>query len=87
MQLQKAELGCYQLRGGRSASILEIKDGKGIGLRLPIKPQGEPEMGHSWKADGSYSVQAEGVPHTLDLIQKVSSTPKSPADFMPSNAR
>ena len=82
MKLVPAAIGTFQLRGGRQASIHEIKDdGTGVGLLLPVSPQGEPELGHTWKKNGEYSVSHEGVPHALDLMQYTSETPRRPEQF------
>jgi hypothetical protein len=82
MKLAPAAIGIFQLRGGQQASIHEIKDGKAIGLLLPVAAQGEPELGHSWKLNGEYSAAHDGVPHRLDLIQHTNDTPRRPEDFL-----
>jgi hypothetical protein len=82
MKLAKTAIGIFQLRSGRQASIHMINEkGEGIGLLLPVSAQGEPEMGHKWKADGEYSVSSPGVPHMLDLIQHTSPVPRLPDSF------
>ena len=82
MKLHTARLGCFQLRGGRQASIFQVNpDGSGTGLLVPVSPQGEPEMGHTWKANGEYSISFAGVPHMLDLIQLTSQEPKTFEDY------
>lgn len=82
MKLQPVSIGTFQLRSGRQASIHAIgEDGRGIGLLMPVSQQGEPELGHFWKANGEYSVANAGVPHMLDLMEKTSDTPRRPEDF------
>ena len=82
MKLVKASIGVFQLRGGRQASIFHVDfAGKGTGMLLPVAAQGEPEMGHSWKPNGEYSVSYDGVPHMLDLVEQSSSIPKLQTDY------
>jgi hypothetical protein len=82
MKLQLARVGIFQTRGGRQASIFEMRDGKGYGMLLPVSQQGEPETGHSWKPSGEYSVSFEGVPHMNDLLEFITADAKSPSDYV-----